>query len=341
MKVTILEKERPASGATQNSFAYLNASRKQPRAYYDLNLLGIEGWRRLQLELGSDLKVQWGGGVEWKLPGAPSAQLLTTLHSYQQWGYVAREINETELRGLMPQVTPGPIGSSVFYEEEAGLDPVQAVDVLLAKARQFGATIEYPVEVTGLDLRDGRIRAVRTASGSIDADVVVLAAGTGTQGLAKLANVEVPLSTSVGILAHTAPQAELLGRVVSAPTAGIKQNSDGRIIASGSLRGSAEGGVVQKGQGDALVQNAAQYLPALKGVTAERVTVGYRVLPKDGYPILGFSGKISNLYIAATHSGITLAPVIGEYAGLEIVDGASVDLLSPYRPARFANPDAS
>jgi glycine/D-amino acid oxidase-like deaminating enzyme len=341
VKVTILEKEHPAAGATQNSFAYLNASRKQPRNYYDLNLLGIEGWRRLQLELGSDLKVQWGGGVEWKSPGDTSAQLLASLHAYQQWGYVAREISEAELHGLLPQVTPGPIGSSVFYEEEAGLDPVQAVTVLLAKARQFGATIEYPAEVTGLDLSGNQIRGVQTAGGRIEADVVVLAAGTGTQGLAKLADVEVPLSTSVGILAHTAPQPELIGRVVSAPSAGIKQNSDGRIVTSGGLRGTAEVAAVQKGQGDALVQNAAQYLPALKGVTAERVTVGYRVLPKDGYPILGFSGKIGNLYIAATHSGVTLAPVIGEYAGLEIVDGANVDLLSPYRPARFANPDAS
>jgi glycine/D-amino acid oxidase-like deaminating enzyme len=341
VKVTILEKERPASGATQNSFAYLNASRKQPRGYYGLNLLGIEGWRRLQLELGSDLKVQWGGGVEWKSPGDSATQLLTNLHSYQQWGYVAREINEAELHGLLPQVTPGPIGSSVFYEEEAGLDPVQAVTALLAKARQFGATIEYPAEVKGLDIRENQIRGVQTANGRIDADVVVLAAGTGTEGLAKLAGVAVPLSTSVGILAHTAPQTELIGSVVSAPAAGIKQNSDGRIVTSGSLRGSAEGAAVQSGQGDALVQNAAQYVPALKGVTAERVTVGYRVLPKDGYPILGFSGKVTNLYIAATHSGITLAPVIGEYAGLEIVDGASVDLLSSYRPARFANPDAS
>src|SRR5579885_929178 len=62
--VTILEKQRPGSGATEKSFAWINASfSKQPRAYYDLNLLGIAGWRRLALEFG-DLQVQWGGSVE-------------------------------------------------------------------------------------------------------------------------------------------------------------------------------------------------------------------------------------------------------------------------------------
>jgi glycine/D-amino acid oxidase-like deaminating enzyme len=341
VKVTILEKEKPASGATGDSYSYINASRKQPRAYYNLNLLGIEGWRRLQQEFGSALNLQWCGGVEWRTPGESSAQLQTSLHNYQQWGYVARAIDEKELHNLLPLVTPGPIGAAAFYEEEAAIDPEEAVTSLLSKARQFGATIEYPAEVTKLDFSNGRIRSVQTARGRIDVDVVVLAAGAGTQELAKLADVEVPLSSSIGILAHTAPQKHLLDHVVFAPTSGFRQNSDGRIITSGNIKNIAGAATTPQAIGDALVQNAAQYLPALKGVTAERITTGHRVLPKDGFPVLGFDGKVKNLYIAVTHSGITLAPVIGEYAALEIVDGASVDLLDPYRPGRFAIPKAS
>src|SRR5258707_9049645 len=63
-QVTILEQVRPGAGATQNSFAWLNAS-KRPRPYYELNLMGIMGWRRLGVEMGSELQIQWGGGVEW------------------------------------------------------------------------------------------------------------------------------------------------------------------------------------------------------------------------------------------------------------------------------------
>jgi glycine/D-amino acid oxidase-like deaminating enzyme len=42
------------------------------------------------------------------------------------------------------------------------------------------------------------------------------------------------------------------------------------------------------------------------------------------------------VYVAAMHSGMTLAPVIGELAALEILDQVSVDLLDTFRPARFA-----
>ena len=35
------------------------------------------------------------------------------------------------------------------------------------------------------------------------------------------------------------------------------------------------------------------------------------------------------------HSGVTLGPVLGAMAALEIVEGVDVELLAPYRPARF------
>ena len=47
--VTVLEKQRPGAGATEKSFAWINSFSKQPRSYYDLNLYGIAGWRRLSL----------------------------------------------------------------------------------------------------------------------------------------------------------------------------------------------------------------------------------------------------------------------------------------------------
>jgi glycine/D-amino acid oxidase-like deaminating enzyme len=36
------------------------------------------------------------------------------------------------------------------------------------------------------------------------------------------------------------------------------------------------------------------------------------------------------------HSGVTLAPIIGQLATEEVLDGVGVEPLAPYRPARFA-----
>ena len=55
----------------------------------------------------------------------------------------------------------------------------------------------------------------------------------------------------------------------------------------------------------------------------------------DGQSIIGFSPKVTNLYLVATHSGVTLAPVISESAAIEIMDDVEIQALSPFRPSRF------
>ena len=63
-KVVIVDAVRPGAGATEKSFGWINATfSKRPQAYFDLNQMGLAGWRRLQTELGGELKVQWGGSV--------------------------------------------------------------------------------------------------------------------------------------------------------------------------------------------------------------------------------------------------------------------------------------
>ena len=86
---------------------------------------------------------------------------------------------------------------------------------------------------------------------------------------------------------------------------------------------------------EALLARATHYLPALKGARAVPVPVGYRPMPRDGFPVLGFPEPVPNLYIALMHSGVTLAPLVGELAAMEIVDGTRVQSLEAYRPERF------
>jgi glycine/D-amino acid oxidase-like deaminating enzyme len=334
-QVTVLEKQRPGAGATEKSFAWINATfSKQPRAYYELNSLGIAGWRRLQIELGNSLKVQWGGSVEWEPEGKAADELRENIRRHQQWGYATHVVDEPEFQYLLPGVSSGPMASACHCEYEGTVDPMQALGVLIQKGKDLGARFEYPCEVTGIDISGGRVRGVQSSKGSFEADALILAAGVGTPALARLADIHVPLQQSPGVLAHTTPQARLLDRVVLAPGANIKQNPDGRIV-TGSDFGGTPTLDTSKELGERLLRNAARFLPKLKGAALENVTLGYRVLPQDEYPIIGFTERCANLYIAAMHSGITLSPLVGQLAALEILDGARAELLKPYRPSRF------
>ena len=50
--------------------------------------------------------------------------------------------------------------------------------------------------------------------------------------------------------------------------------------------------------------------------------------------MLGFTKEVPNLYLAVTHSGVTLAPIVGEMASIEILNDVDVQLLKPFRPGR-------
>jgi glycine/D-amino acid oxidase-like deaminating enzyme len=335
--VTILEKQRPGNGATEKSFAWINSTfSKQPRPYYDLNLLGIAGWRRLTEEFAGDLQIQWGGSVEWFAPETPDVEKLKrNVRTHQQWGYPAHLVDEAEIRRLLPTIAPGPVGAACYNEIEGTLDPMHALGVLLKHGQQLGARLEYPCEVTGISIAGDRVSGVQTTRGPIAADFLVLASGVDTPRLAKMVSVNVPLKESPGLLAHTKPQPRMLDRIALAPGTNIKQNPDGRIVtgtdfeASATLDTSAESGMK-------LLRNAEKFLDRLKGAQLETVTLGHRVLPQDGHPVVGFAERCPNLYITAMHSGITLSPLIGQVAAMEILDGVAVDLLKPFRQERFA-----
>lgn len=333
-RVTILEKSAPASGATGDSFAYLNASTKPERPYYELNLLGIEGWRRLQLELKGALPLQWGGAVYWRDEAAAAAQLLSTVRRYQEWGYAGRQIRASDLQHILPNARLGPVEGAVLYEQEGTLDPVGAVNVLLTQAKKLGVTLEAPVEVQGFDVSGERVRAIRTSRGPIDADFVIVAAGLGSKPLIDSLGLNLPLTSSAGVLIHTAPQRSLLHTVAFAPGSTIKQNPDGRVISSSGHEG-ANLSLDVTGQGQQILTAAARYFPQLRNARIERVSIGQRVLPRDGFPIVGFPANVRNLYLTVTHSGITLAPIIAQFAVQEIFDGVVLEPLAPYRLSRF------
>ncbi len=85
-----------------------------------------------------------------------------------------------------------------------------------------------------------------------------------------------------------------------------------------------------------LLESAAEYLPGLRAAKIKEIRRGRRPMPEDGHPILGFARAVPNLYFAAMHSGVSLAALAGEFATTEIVDGARIEVLEPFRVERFS-----
>jgi glycine/D-amino acid oxidase-like deaminating enzyme len=116
----------------------------------------------------------------------------------------------------------------------------------------------------------------------------------------------------------------------------MKQKFDGRLVA-GMGFGATPVKEASDEEGERILASGVKYLPALEKLELERVTLGFRPLPKDGHPILGSPEGAPELYLAVMHSGVTLCPVVGRLASIEILDRVDVELLKHYRYERFAS----
>jgi glycine/D-amino acid oxidase-like deaminating enzyme len=149
-----------------------------------------------------------------------------------------------------------------------------------------------------------------------------------------MAGLKVPLKSSPGVLVHTAPLPALIERVVLAPAAHMKQKPDGRVVTGLGFGGTPSTDASREG-GAAFLKIAASVLPELANATLEKVTLGYRPLPADEFPIVGTGAARPDVYLAVMHSGVTMAPLMGRLAAIEILDGVRAEPLEPYRLARF------
>ena len=342
--VTVIERDEPCAGASGHSFAWLNSFGKDPVSYHHFNRRSMDIWDRFARRLGMDLDLHWGGELRWESTPERADALHQRIKQLQVWGYPIRIISGDEIRELEPGLSPGPVMTASFSEIDGRVDPLKVIEACLQRAREGGTVVHTHTPVTELYLdRQGRIEAVNTPSGEISCDVVVLANGTATTELAATADVHIPQQNSPGVVIRTDSQPPILQNVsiLHLPPIDehrheihLRQSADGTFAIGQGSQESLDRDDSQA-HADSLLRRAIHYLPALAGARAIPKPVGYRPMPIDGLPVLGFCQTTPNLYIALMHSGVTLAPLVGELATLEIVDGARVEMLAPYRPERF------
>ncbi|MDF1748472.1 MAG: FAD-binding oxidoreductase [Alphaproteobacteria bacterium] len=329
--VTLMDQGDPGYGVTQHAFAWLTLSQGANDAYRRLRHDSLLDCRRLNGELGDILPVSWTGSITWGERTDESEQFV---RDSAQAGYDVRLVERAEIQRLEPGLK-NPPSVAAYAAQEGAVDPVVMTQILVRAAKDAGARVLTSHPVTGLVTSDAKITGVRYAETMLEADCVVLAAGVSTQNLLASIGVAVPIESSPSILARFTSQTALMRRILCGPEFEARQTSETEIIA-------AEEYIAADGA-DSPENIALRTLDAIRtglqggeSVTLKSVNVGWRPIPKDGFPVVGFTAPGSGLYVAVTHAGIMLSPVIGRLAATEICDGITVDLLREFRPDRFA-----
>ncbi|KAG2490325.1 hypothetical protein HYH03_011275 [Edaphochlamys debaryana] len=315
-KVRVLDPVTPGTGgATRMSWAWINANKKHPEHYRDLNLAGLRRWKAewplLVRSCGSLVL-----GDDDPLAGTDPA-------------YPATRLSPEEVQRAEPALSDASASlGGHLYEQEAWVDPVEACAAMLAAAREAGAEVHVGAgagraERLLAERGSGgglRVTGVETADGATHAaDVVVLAAGVGSTELAAGVGVALPLLHKPAVAAVTSaltPGPPLVRHLLSGPGVFVWQRPDGTLMLGDTVAHED----ASPAYAASLLARATQLLPPLAGagLVVEAIEAAYRPWPADGHPIVGPVPSAPGLYVALMHSGVTLAPEVGALAAAEL-----------------------
>ncbi len=327
-EVTVLDGAETGGLATRNSWGWINASWGNPEPYFRLRQRSMQEWRRLDREVPG-LSVNWCGGLIWDLE--PSA-LDAFAREHKSWGYGIKRVSRDEISRIEPNLKA--TSDHAYHVAEEGVaEPLTTARCLLAGAEALGADVIPHMRVKWLVEEKDRITGVMTAEGPLHADEIVLAAGAGVVQLLDSVGVKFKLTTPPGLLAHSKPAPELLRGLVMTPGLHVRQTAEGRLVAGTDFEGADPMGEAQE-LARGLHAKVQALVAGAEKVELDFHTTGYRPTPADGFPAVG---RVRHgLYVAVTHSGVTLAPAIGLFVAREVLERSRDPLLAAFHPERPA-----
>lgn len=249
-------------------------------------------------------------------------------------------LDAAQLQALEPQTTVEAKGA-VWFKCDAHLYPNKLMSQLIADLKNKGVRFIVNEEVSGFEKHQRQVTKVITNSQVIDADAVVIAAGSWSRELSALLQMKIPLMPGRGYSVTLEdsphrlnyPSVLIEGRVALTPMDGNKIRFGGTM----EITSTNTPPRYQRVQGilDAVKRYYPQFnvpMPA-----PEYIWYGYRPCSADGLPYLGRTQKWQNVVMATGHAmvGLSLGAGTGKLVS-EIINETPLSMdIAAFKPERF------
>lgn len=344
-RVAVLDKGYLGGGGSGRNTAIIRSNYLTPEgvAFYDRSVALYE---RLAGELNFNVMFSQRGHMTLAHTDAALRTMRWRAEVNKRSGVDSRVIDPTEVQRLVPRMDVSrdaryPI-LGALYHPPGGIIRHDAVVWAYARAAdRRGVHLHQQTEVTGIDVRDGRVRGVRTSRGDIATSTVVNATAGWSSLVAAMAGVRLPVSTYPLQAAVTEPVRPFLHTVVVSGTLHVyvSQTDRGELVfgasvdpfTSYSTRGSLE---FTKG----LAAHVLQLMPSLSRLRLLRQWAGLCDMTPDFSPIMGVTPVEGFLVDVGWGTyGFKAGPVAGETMAQLIATGKTPELIADFDLARFAD----
>ena len=342
--VAVLDKGYLGGGASARTTAIIRSNYLTPEGIPFFNE-SVKLYEGLAKELNFNLLFNQMGRLDLGHTDSAVYGLRLRAEFNQILGVNSRMVGPKEIKKLVPvmdmrQGKPFPV-QAALYHPPCGVIRHDAVVWGYARgAHRQGAELHPFTEVTGIDRSNGEVTGVETTRGFIKADTVLSATAGWSSTIARMVDLELPISTHPLQAMVTEPLKPFLDKTISSANlhAYVYQTDRGEVVIGGGVdpypsyshRSSLE-------PMEELAAHTLEMFPCLKNVNVLRQWAGLCDMTPDYAPIIGRVEGINGFVLSCGWGswGFKAGPVAGKRVAELIVTGDTPDLIKPFALARF------
>jgi len=344
LKVRILERNLPGQEASWAGAGILPPENRRSAAHPYEQLAGWScelhaAWHeQLREATGIDNGFRRCGGIYLATGKADAEALTQAARAWRQQQIACEDVQPARLAELEPALAAeaGLIDAAWLLPGESQLRNPRHLRALVAACSQRGVELTAGAAVEAFDVSSGRVRAVRTASGTFSAESLCIAGGAWSAGLVERLGIQIAVRPIRGQIALLNCLRPVLRRVINHGPRYLVPRPDGRVLVGSTEE---DVGFDKRTTAEAiqnLLQFALRLAPALGEAQLERCWAGLRPGTLDGLPYLGSVPGLERVYVAAGHfrSGLHLSPATAMVMS-QLIRGETPEIdLSPFRVDR-------
>jgi sarcosine oxidase subunit beta len=341
--VAVLEQSYIGSGASGRNTTIIRSNYRTPEgaAFYRRS---VELYERLSAELDFNLMFSQHGHLTLAHTDSSLRVMQERAEVNQLLGIDSRVVYPREIARLCPQLDlsqkPTWPVMGALYHAPGGIIRHDAVVWGLARgADRGGVELHQGTRVLGLRADGGRVTAVETNRGTVEAGVVVSATAGWSTLVCALAGVRLPITTHILQAFVTEPVKPFLDVIIVSAQMHVyvSQTDRGEFLIGAEI----EPYTTYKSIGtfpflEYSARHVLELFPQLERLKVLRTWTGLCDLSPDYSPILGKT-ELENFHVSAGWGtyGFKAAPVVGETMAQLVASGRTPDLIAPFALERF------
>jgi sarcosine oxidase subunit beta len=340
--ICLLERDELASGSTSRAAGGFRAQFSDP-LNIAIGLRSIEAFTRFAERPGGEIDLTQVGYLFLLDRVEDVAVFEQSVALQNELGVPSRFVPLAEVRELCPLAGLEGVLAATHCPLDGHASPEAVVQGYAAGARGHGATVVTGCAVTGIDLREGDIRAVFTDFGPIETGIVVCAAGVWSPALSRMVGVELPVQPVLREVGFTGPVGGLPDRVPLTVdfSTGFYFHREGPGLLFGMADRDQPPGFDEPADPawlENVIEVAERRLPRLLDMGSAGGWKGFYEVTPDHNALVGEAGEVSRFLYATGFSGhgFLQGPAVGEIVRDLILDREPFVDVKPLSVERFA-----